>query len=494
MTRSIAAFFLLISSIGVLVYVEKEAQAQALQLAKPFTGKVNKAIASTLGKRLNTMGFAANDPIYTATLASAETVVGGAIAAGSVAATVASIGTAPVWLSVALGLGAAYEIYDFSMGQFEVKAVSPASTVQISQGTITHAPALPPPFTGTDYSVVPTDLPYDYADPGVGNAIQYPSDQKICATMTGGFTASGTYCGNTTQEIFDQVYKRHIHSIISTEITNRHALTINIVDGYTSGPTKVVCTISPLICPDGIRYAYSRYQTVNYTFDDYGTPGSGTDPSTLTYYIFNNPKYVDSTKNYSLNDAASKLTESDLNTFADPEILAAIANKIWQQAAQQPGYLGAPYDVQNPVTAADILADVAAGLYPHPTNYDLLSLPSPDAATAPALDPTAQPVQSPATDQVTVDLGPDPGIAEPALEDAPTGASILTHVMGLLPSVSAFTIPVHTADCVMPSFDFFGTTMTMQGACDLIEQQRAMLSLLFTAIWGIAGLVTVLRA
>lgn len=490
MRRAIVVFLLGLSLCSLVVV---EAHSQALQLAKPFTGKINKAIASTLGKRLNTMGFAANDPIYAATMSGAQTVVGGAVVAGSVAATVAAIGSSPVWLSVALGLGAAYEIYDFSVGQFELKATAGLPTVQISSGTITHAPALPAPFSG-EYLVVPTNLPYDYADPGVGNAIQYPSDQKICATMTGGFAASGTYCGNSTQEIFDQVYKRQMHAMINFELNTRQALSIELVQGFTSGPTKVVCTISPLICPDGIRYAYSRYYTVNYSFDNYGTPGYGTDTATLAYYIFNNPKYVDSTKNYSLNDAAAKLQDSDLNAFADPELLAAIANKIWLQAAAQPGYQGAPYDVNNPVTAQDITADIASGLYPHPTNYDLLSLPSPDAATAPQLDPNAAPVEAPAGDTVSVDFGPNPAIAEPGLEAAPLGTDIVSLVMGLLPNVSAFTIPAHASECVMPTFDFFGSVMTMQGACDLVEQQRLLLSNLFTAIWGIAALTTVLRA
>lgn len=490
--KKLLAVFFLASSLGFFVYAE--VQAQALQLAKPFTGKVNKAVSSAVGKRLNTMGFAANDPIYSATIAASQTVVNGAIATGSVAATVASIGSAPVWLSVALGIGAVYELYDFSVGQFEVKPVPNAPAVQLSQGTVYQAPPLPPAFDGT-YNTLPTDLPYDYADPGVGNAIQYPSDQKICATMTGYGSTAGTYCGNAVQEIEDQAYKRHMHAAIKHLVVSLGWSIVSITPGVSSGPTKVVCTISPLVCPDGIRYNYSRAMTINYAQPDGGGGWiDGTMSTTLAFSVFNNPLYVDTSKAYTLNDAAARLQTSDLSTLADPELLAAIANKIWQQAAQQPGYEGAPYNAADPITAEDILADIAAGLYPHPTNYDLLSLPSPDASNVVTFDPAAEIQPEAPASSVALDLGPDPGIAAPALEDAPTGASIVAHVMGLMPSFSGFTLPAHTAACEMPTFDFFGNTMTMQPACDLIEGQRSILSTIFVAVWSVSALTFVLRA
>lgn len=483
--KTLFAIGALAISLSAFFYVEKQAQAQALQLAKPFTGKVNKAIASSLGKRLNTMGFAANDPIYTATLATAETVVQGSIAAGSVAATVAAIGSAPVWLSVALGVGAVYEVYDFTVGQFEYKAVPSAPAVQLSQGTVFHAPPIPAPFSG-EWSTPPVDLPYNYADPGVGNRIDFPNDQKICAITT---SPSATVCGNTVQELEDQARTLYAHNLITVQGSFGATITGNTLTA-SAGPTKLVCTLSSINCPEGIRYTYTRnYQTA---YVQYGEPG--TFNTSFSFSVFNNPSFVDSTKLYTLNDAAARLGDTDLAARADPELLAAIANKIWQQAAQQPDYQGAPYDVQNPVTAADILADVAAGLYPHPTNYDLLSLPSPNPETVVELDPDAVPVPETASDSVTVDLGPDPGTASPSLEDAPTGSTIVAHVMGLLPALSAFSIPAHVSSCEMPSFDFFGNEMSMDPGCDVIETQRDLLSTLFSAIWGVSALMFVLRA
>lgn len=492
------------------------AQAQVVQLAKPFTGVVNKAVATTLSRRLTTMGFAANDPIYTATMAGAETVVGGAVAAGSVAATIAAIGTAPVWLSVALGIGAAYEVYDFTMGSNMWKADAGSYSVTVAPAG-TYVQSVPPPDLASSFELsFPPALPVDYGNPGVGKAIAYPSDLPICATYTtNNITSpigavdttlvgykSATICGMTAESVRDQAFNQMMYLAVRAynveDVSYIYSLfAVNHVGA--SGPTKIVCTINAYTCPQGFQYAYSEFKSFDaqkYTKSTGTTVHTYFNNAAFNYSIFNNPAYLDPARRYTANDAAAKLQETDLAMRADPELLAAIANKIWQQAAQQPGYIGAPYDAANPVTAADILADVAAGLYPHPTNYDLLSLPAPDLQTAPALDPNAAPVSQPAGDSqtVTVDFGPDPAVGAPTLEDAPTGSAVVSSVMGLLPSLTSFAVPGHTTECVAPSFTFFGGEQSMQSMCDLLEQQRALLSAIFAAMWAVAGLTVVLRA
>lgn len=507
------AFLVLVLSLGSFVYVEKQAHAQALQLIKPFTGTVNKAVASTLGKRLNNLGFAVNDPIYGATLATASTVVNGAVATGSVAATVAAVGTAPAWLSVALGLGAAYEIYDFTMGSKTFKA-QPSNLINVASGTVNVQAAQPAVIPQTEI-VTPPPLATDYANPGVGNAIVYPSDAPICATISmSGVTSpitgvdatmvsfkTATVCGATQQALRDLAYNQYAYVAINSyngADTMGQFWLQSFTNYGSSGPTKTACTINALTCPQGIQYAYTEQKTVNIKRQSLTYPG---DPPTFTntvntfnYYIFNNPHYLNPGKMYSVNDAASTLVDSDLTQRADPALLAALANKIWQQAAQQPGYSGAPYNPLNPVTESDVLADIAAGLYPHPTVSDLLSLTSPNTSTAVVLDPASVPIEAPATSTAQVDLGPDPGTASPTLEATPTGSTVVGHVMGLLPSLSAFTIPAHVSACEGSTFDFFGHVMTIDPGCNLIEGQRALLSTLFSAIWGISALFIVLRA
>lgn len=488
--------------------------AESSLLTKPFNGYVNKAVSNTIVQKLKTMGFAANDPIYGITLAAAETTIAVATVGGSVAATVGAVGSAPVWLSVALGLGAAYEIYDFAMGRYDYHAIPSTPSFQVTSGTISVALA-PPPAPVSPINTDPFPLPTDWSDPGIGVRVAYPSNMKFCATYSVAYgnepvptnpvrrASSGTVCGDGQAEVQQQAYSYFMNGYVGFNRTSPSGFftysMLALSQIAQSGPTKISCTINSLNCPEGIGYTHTKNYNMTYrTVDHRVTPNSISDLTTTasyTYVIFNNPSYVDPARAYSLNDAVSKLDATDLNSRADPALLAALANKIWQQAAQQVGYAGAPYDAANPVTEANVLADLAAGLYPHPTVADLLTLISPNAQTAPSLDPAAVPVEAtnPAT-TVNVDFGPNPGIQQPTLETTPTGTAIVAQVMGLLPSLSGFTMPAHTSTCSAPTFTFFNSTQTMQPMCDLLEQQRVLLSTIFSAMWGVVSLAMVLKA
>lgn len=486
---------LLLVSIAGLLYVEHQAEAQALQLAKAYTGKVNKAIASTIVKKIESRGFAANDPIYAATLQSTEAVLNTAVAAGTVATTVAAIGSSPVWLSVALGIGAAYEIYDWTMGQYEFKADPATKKVTLSTVGIAVTPAPPP--ANTSYNTLSEILPIDYSDPGVGNQITYPSDLPLCADFkmssppVATLKSTARICGVDVASLQGQAD----HFIRNQYIYdhNLYGHTLTFIGPSWGNPTKINCTINNLICPQGTNYQYAY----SYNLQGYFNSGNPFNRNVVgSISVFNNPSYIQPGKQVTLNDAVAKLTEPDLNTRADPVLIAAVANKLWQQAAQQPGYQGAAYNPAEPVTEQDILDDINAGLYPWPTVADLLTAISTSPQTQAQLDPAIQPVE--ATNpgmgqQVQLDLGPDPGIGQPALETSPTGASIVQHIMGLLPSLSAFTIPPHTSQCEAPTFDFFGNSYSLQSMCDLLESQRALLSTIFGALWGIFALTLVLR-
>lgn len=481
------------------LFVPVIAYSQAAQLAKPFTGVVNIAVARALKQKMLAAGATAEK--ITATTSAASNVIQLAVVGGTVATTVAAVGTAPVWLSVAMGLGALYEIYDFTMGSKDFR-VAPAQTqVVVTSGTQKIALPPPTPIPVNQPLSIPPLLPADYADPGIGVAVKYPNNFPICATTstttqtsTGGGTTTSTVkniCGASVADIESQAQQWMIRDHVTRWTASGYVTFSGLNQTAFTGPTKTSCTLSPLICPEGVIYANTR------SFTGTVTNSSGTvQPvnALVSFSIFNNPVYTDPNRSYTLNDAASKLQDEDLNSRADPAVLAAIANKIWQQAAQQPGYQGAPYDALNPITEQNILDDIAAGRYPHPTNRDLMALPSPDLATAPQLDPNASPVVAADAAAVTVDLGANPGVVEPALEDSPTGLSIVSGVMNLLPSLSAFQVPGHLSVCSAPTFEFFNSSYSMQSMCDLLEQQRVLLSTIFGALWGIFALTIVLKA
>lgn len=466
-------------------------QSQAFVLAKPFTGKINKAVATTIVKKIESRGFAAYDPVYAATLQSTEAVLNTAVAAGSVAATAAAIGSAPVWLSVALGIGAAYEIYDWTMGQYEFKADPATQKVKLITSGAANTPEFTAPAPGVA-PIPPSLLPIDYSNPGVGNQVNYPNDLPLCATLAA-TQYSARLCGPSVQVIQAQADTIIRNYIIELNAANSNRQLLSITPNYPN-PTKLNCTINSYICPQGVNYQYAYTYGYSYKTLDNGQTLSTT--VTGNYQIFNNPYYIQPGKLTTLNDAAAKLTEPDLASRADPALIAAVANKLWQQAAQQPGYQGAAYNPADVITEEDILSAINTGLFAWPTVSDLLSALSANPQTQPQLDPNAQPVEQPSqpSPEVTLDLGPDPGIGQPGLENTPTGESIVQSVMGLLPSLSAFTIPQHTSQCEAPAFEFFGNQYSLQVMCDQLENQRALLSTIFSAIWGVASLALILRA
>ncbi|MDP2031449.1 MAG: hypothetical protein Q8K12_17585 [Thiobacillus sp.] len=508
-------FLAIFLAFSMLVYVE--VQAQAVQLVKPFTGTVNKAVSSTLSKRLKSMGFAANDPIYGATMATAQNVVGLAVVGGSVAATVAAVGSAPVWLSIALGLGAAYEVYDFTMGSKTWKPEPSYKVVQMPLGTYVKASPAPQIIQPSDLTTLPV-LANDYANPGIGNALAYPSDQPVCALVSMSFISmqyhatvygslanlrSATVCGSDEVQVTAMALNQYIY--ISNKVYNDPSIGNGSQVGTgtllartplsSSGPTKIACTINAYTCPNGVQYSFTRVFT-----DQSHNVWPGVNPviytsnNTVTFTMFNNPAYIKSTSATSVNDAAAQLTQYDLLSLADPQLIAAIANKIWQKASEQPDYVGAPYNPSNPITAQHVIDDIAAGLYPHPTVQDLLSPATATPTTEPVFDPAAETVSPAAPGAAQLDLGPNPGISTPGLEEAPTGESIVSFIMGKLPAFSAFQIPVHESACVVPSMEFYGQTYSFQSMCDLAEQQRALLASIFLALWGITSLAIVLKA
>ena len=123
--------------------------------------------------------------------------------------------------------------------------------------------------------------------------------------------------------------------------------------------------------------------------------------------------------------------------------MADTINKAWQKAAMDPTYQGVPYSYSDPVTAADVSAWQASNPASYPTVQDLLSQAVNPATgsvpvTAPGTGTVTPPVTNPGTGttvNVTLDLGPNPGIQTPGLEATPTGSQILAPLMNMMPGL-----------------------------------------------------------
>ncbi|EEG06922.1 hypothetical protein [Pseudogulbenkiania ferrooxidans] len=221
----------------------------------------------------------------------------------------------------------------------------------------------------------------------------------------------------------------------------------------------------------------------------------------------------------SLSDAVSGLPDSEKSKPINPVLLAALANQLWKQAAQQPGYDGIPYSNIQPISAADAQAWQQANASYYPTVGDMTApmpsagsgatggsspwapLPpdstgtpvSPDTGTG-TVTPGGSTGTNPGADQPQLNLGTDPGIGAPSLETTPTAQMILAPLLNLLPDFKRFTTPQHLAVCPKPEFNLFGKVIVMDSQCTIAEGQRQALYLIMTVVWGVVAVLIILSA
>lgn len=220
--------------------------------------------------------------------------------------------------------------------------------------------------------------------------------------------------------------------------------------------------------------------------------------------------------------AVSTVPETVKAQPLDPALLATMANKLWQQAAAIPGYSGLPYSMSNPITAADVQAWQSANPTAYPTVGDALApiapgatagtnipvVPMPNTTVTPTTptNPSTNPGTNPGTTvtvqpgtsgavniDVQLNLGPDPGVSAPALEQTPTAQSILSPITSLLPGLKSLQVSGVGA-CPTPTFTIFNRSYTMDAQCILLEQNRAKIQAVMLAFWAITALFVVLRA
>ncbi|MGQ7936994.1 hypothetical protein [Paraburkholderia sp. D1E] len=222
-------------------------------------------------------------------------------------------------------------------------------------------------------------------------------------------------------------------------------------------------------------------------------------------YVSGTPAPTVTTQTLSPAAAIADIPSTDDSIPLGPTIIAGLADALWQNASQNPGYDGIPYPVDNPITSSDA-SSVESG---SPSSWPSIgaatsSVSSPSGAATDnnpyAIPNSTNPSGSAASSTaaasppVTVDLGPDPGIGTPTLETIPTAAQILAPILGLLPDLRAYTVPSHTAVCPEPSFDLWGSTYTFTAQCVLLEAHASAIYAAFVLAYSIAALFIVLTA
>jgi len=430
-----------------------------------YSPKVGNTVAGVIQQKTVARGFAANDPKYGATVAAigtALTIVASAAVGGA---------TAPFWLTLLVGSAvtfavslAADSLYKWAFnsdGSISVTGSQPTDGYSDPIGTYTpQATVIGGPYLSIGGSSCASGSPVTvalcvYGDPA-NNGGKTNVHVNSCVQQGPGFLCNVGW----------------------TDINGEPRSESMSIFGYSSGSTSACAT--------------------NAYYKNGGCVIASGSPSPNAGQSQDKP-------NASPAQALASVPAADLSKPANPALMADTINKAWQKAAMDPMYQGVPYSYSDPVTAADVAAWQASNPASYPTVQDLLSkavnpatgsVPVTAPGTGAVTPPVTNPGTNPTTINVTVDLGPNPGVPTPGLEATPTGSQILAPLLNIMPGLKAFQVPNHSAECPKPQFDLpvINTHVVMDAQCKLFEDVRPQLFSGAFLAWVIAALFIVLSA
>ncbi|MBA4214260.1 MAG: hypothetical protein C0449_14385 [Polaromonas sp.] len=436
-----------------------QAYPQTATASQAAAWNMNRALSGITQKALESRGYVATDPRTYSTLAGMSSTAG-AIAGGT-AATVAAITlagvTAPAWGSILL-----------------VAGVSSLVGVLVQLGVSGLVNWM---FRG-DQTVDQVAQPGQFNNCASGNTLLYWD------AIVGGQTVYA--CDGV------DLARQAVH--VNRPLTSGQSTAVTCVDAT----TVVTCTNA-----NGSANAFRRSGTMS------ASCGSGTYQvgTACVPYTFTPPGTVPSATAQTLQQAVTALPETEKAKPVNPQLVAAVANTLWQQAAAQPGYAGLPYPASNPISTEEAQAWMEANPGIWPTVGDFVApnpvtsnSPQPWAMpsnpTAPVSTPTTQPnpnATNPASQNPLTNLGPDPGTPAPTLETTPTAAQILDPVLNMLPDHRGFTAVSQTGTCPTPVIELYGRH-TLDAHCVLIENNKSIIQAAAMVAWTVMALFIVLSA
>lgn len=430
---------LVLYMIGSLLSQSAAVHAQAAPVAN-FV--INRTIAGVLTKAIAKRGFASNDPVYAKTFAAVSTASTALNVASTFAGVALTVAGAPVWLTIAAGLGV------LGLGAY---LTAGSAKLELQQGNLKYSPAplSVPSFTPT-YPTFVGDIweaqldnffeayvrnnakmfrgvacferqacmglpsfPVGY-EPLIkqtfksmklsfgGDFVTYGSGEFIVVfdsleEFTHGFALRALLVnmGSAVQPTIQGVpgVKPHYES----QFVCNYCISMETSDYWTWEVLPQIFTAA-----DGSSKIYGIYSSyrecVEYQFgvgacanDAYRwAPVTSTFISDDAYYT----KELNGDSNApfelviradgapslypSADDLNTKLSSAQKGQKLSNETIAALADAVWRKAAEQPGYDGVPYSVSSPVSPSDVADYIAAN--PVPSVGDLLTLAS-DAGT-----------------------------------------------------------------------------------------------------------------
>ncbi len=446
--------FILFMALWMLASSIDEVRAQAL----PVTVTQN-ATAGIMRQFLLKRGFAANDPRFASTFSAMSSTFAG-YAAGAVAIVGAAV-TAPAWLTVAvaaLGVPLALWAGDQAARWLWDKN-NPTKVTLSAPGTV---PVTPPMTVGGNSW---------YVNIG-GKVVVEGSDPQGVAAQYGNSLGNGFRMGNCYQQSSAQWY---------CGLWKYDAVTDKW--DYNAGSYNVnLNTNAQHACDAGMYWDSTGCHALSPQY-----PATNNTPQPINTAVASIPGL----------DAAKPL---------NPQVLTNAINQAWKDMSAKPGYTGVPYDNANPITVADVetWANTHPDVWPKVSDWTKPQDPAVKPWTIPnttapvtSYDPGTAPStgSNPAgASQPQMNLGNDPGIGAPSLEDTPTAEMILRPILNLMPDLKNYTAPAISGECPKPQFQLFESTYAIDAHCDVLEQNKGVIRISMLLAFTIASLFIVLRA
>ncbi|MFL9872965.1 hypothetical protein [Paraburkholderia megapolitana] len=272
-------------------------------------------------------------------------------------------------------------------------------------------------------------------------------------------------------------------------------------------PTEAVCTGTQTMSDGRVLVpSFSVAQSGSVWAGPTCASGMGTSKGTCAAFTPQQPPPPPPPVTTSPSAAAAGTSAADQADSLNPKVAAATVDALWSSVASQPGYQGLPYPVNAPVTgaqAAGVESSIGASW---PTVGSFTggagttaaggSSTAPFSTSIPAASNPASsvPVATNPGSGAQINIGPDPGIGAPGLEQTPTATQILAPILGMLPDFQHYGLPAHNAACPEPSVTVFGSTVTMTAQCTLSEEFRTQIYVTCVLVFTLGALFVLLTA
>lgn len=227
----------------------------------------------------------------------------------------------------------------------------------------------------------------------------------------------------------------------------------------------------------------------------------------------------------SIQTVNSQVPSSASGQRVSPQVIAAAANNIMQQAQQQSGYSGPVIPASNPITAADVqnLHNANPSLA-WPTIDQAVqpsvTMPSPPTSSAPTIATAYPSATAPSNTQTTGTTGTSGsgsgggsgtscgtasnpcdvttddsgGAQQPTDPSTTTIDTILSPITALTKPLTSFTPPAHTSTCPTADFTAFGKNLSISAHCDILNANAGLIGAAIMVLYSLTALFVLFGA